>query len=129
MRIVNYEENFGEIHFPEGFEETLKNLTIEEQTERYRTTEYRSYAKTAWSERTSITGYKRLEDTSEVKALIVKDGVLVGVMMLDEYGREVPCLAEEEVCTYSASDNNGAGYSTRIDYTYLVCVPEGFEQE
>ena len=35
MKIINYEEEFGKINFPEGFEETLKGLTIEEQMNRY----------------------------------------------------------------------------------------------
>ena len=61
-----------------------------------------------------------------VGALIVKDGIIVGVMMKNHLGYERPCLAERCICTHSASDNNGAGYKTRSDYTYLLCVPEGF---
>lgn len=127
MKTINYEEQFGEFKLPEGFEEILKNLTIEEQAERYRTTKRYSYSMTNWSERTIEEGYRRLEETEDVKSLIIKDGILVGVMILNDYGREEPCFAEERVCTYYAEDNNGAGYKTRIDYTYLVCVPEDFE--
>ena len=58
---------------------------------------------------------------------IVKEGVLAGVMMLNDARQETPCLAGERVCTYYADDNNGAGSKSRIDYTYLVCVPENFE--
>jgi len=129
MKIVAYEERFGEIRFPEGFEETLKNLTIEEQMEHYRTTCYSLYSMTNWSERTYAGSAIRIDKDSDVTALIVKDGILVGIMILDDCNHEVPCLAEEKVCTYYASDNNGAGYKERIDYTYLICIPENFEKE
>ena len=127
MKIINYEEKFGQYSFPEGFEEGLRGRSVEEQMKFYRTTEYSSYSLTNWSQRTTKSGYRRLEDTREVKALIVKDGLLVGVMILDDCNREVPCFAEERICTYYAEDNNGAGYKTREDYLYLVCVPENFE--
>ena len=128
MKIINYEEKFGKYSFPEGFEKRLRGRSVEEQMKFYRTTEYSSYSLTNWSQRTTKSGYRRLEDTREVKALIVKDGLLVGVMILDDCNREVPCFAEERICTYYAEDNNGAGYKIREDYLYLVCVPENFEE-
>jgi len=128
MKVVAYEERFGEIRFPEGFEKTLGSLTIEQQMEHYRTTCYSLYSSTNWSERTNKGSAIRIQKDSDVTALIVKDWIIVGVMMLDDCNREVPCLAEERVCTYYASDNNGAGYKERIEYTYLICIPENFEQ-
>lgn len=127
MNIVAYEEGFGAVNLPEGFEQLLKALTPERQTALYRTTRRYSYSVTGWSERTSEDGYRRLEEDSAVSALIVKDGIIVGVMMRNHLGYERPCLAERCICTYSASDNNGAGYKERADYTYLLCVPAGFE--
>jgi len=129
MKIINYEESFGAINFPENFEENLKGLSIEEQMDFYRTTEHRSYSITNWSERHIRYGYTKLDKTPDVKALIVKDDILVGAMITNHSGREIPCLAEECVCTYFASDNNGAGYKIRTDYLYLVCVPADFEKE
>ena len=128
MKIINYEEKFGKYSFPEGFKERLRGRSIEEQMNFYRTTEYSSYTITSWSERTTKSGYCRLEDTRDVKALIVDGDLLVGAMILDDCNREVPCFAEECVCTYYAEDNNGAGYKIREDYLYLVCVPENFEE-
>lgn len=127
MKMIPYEERFGPIPFPEGFAESLKGLSIEAQMNRYRTTEYSSYAMTDWRERTRRSGYRKLEDTREVTALIVKDDLLVGVMIENDCGRDIPCFAGERVCTYYADDNNGSGSKTRIDYTWLVCVPENFE--
>ena len=126
MNIIAYEEAFGAVSLPEGFEQLLMALPLDRQTGLYRTTRRYSYSVTGWSERTVDDGYRRLEDEPAVSALIVKDSIIVGVMMKNHLGYERPCLAERCICTYSASDNNGAGYKTRSDYTYLLCVPEDF---
>lgn len=126
MKIVSYEPSFGEVKFPEGFAETLQGRTIEEQMACYRTTFSYRYTQTGWRERRFNGITVRIEKDAAVTALIVRDGLLVGVMMKDHNGREVPCLADEGVCTYYDSDNNGAGYKERIDYTYFICVSEDF---
>ena len=109
------------------FEDVLKDLSIEEQMEFYRVTCFSVYSQSNWKERTYQGSAVRLDKDRDVTALIVKDGILVGIMILDDSNREVPCLAEESVCTYYASDNNGAGSKERIEYTKLICVPENFE--
>ena len=129
MKIVPYEESFGAFTFPEGFEETLADLTIEEQMDRYRLTMNRVDAMTGWRERTSGMWYVKLDEVSDVRALIVKGETLVGVMLIDHNGREVPCFADERICTYYDEENNGAGYKTRADYVYLLCVPAGFAEK
>jgi len=128
MNCIVYEETFGPVRLPEGFEQMLKALPLEKQTSLYRTTRRYFYSVTGWSKRTADDGYRRLEDEPAVSALIVKDGIIVGVMMKNHRGYERPCLAERCICTYSASDNNGAGYKERADYTYLLCVPEAFDR-
>ena len=126
MKIIPYETAFGEINLPEGFAETLQGRTIEEQMACYRTTFSHRTTQTGWRERRFNGFTMRIDKDAAVTALIVKDGLLVGVMMQDHNGREVPCFADEGVCTYYDSDNNGAGYKERIDYTYLICVSEEF---
>lgn len=128
MKTINYEESFGKYTFPEGFKETLLGLSIEEQMNRYRVTSRSSYTVTGWSERTYQYGYYKINQFHEVTALIIDDGLLVGVMMLNDCDREVPCFAEEGVCTYYSEDNNGAGYKTRIINSYLLCVNEDFDK-
>ena len=127
MKIVDYKDEFGTYTLPEGFAETLRGLTVEEQMTHYRTDYSTRYTVTDWRDRTAWIGYGKLENCPDVKALIVHDGILVGVMMLNDCGCESPCFAEEGVCTYYADDNNGAGSKTRIDYTYLVCLPSASE--
>lgn len=126
MKIVSYEPSFGEIKFPDGFEESLQNLTIEEQMNRYRITGFSRYGMTDWRERRFNGTTVRLDKSSDVKALIVRDGILVGVMMEDDNGREVSCLPEQCVCTVYDCDNNGAGYKERATFAYLICISDEF---
>lgn len=128
MEVIKYEENWGEILFPTGFEEMLKGLSMEEQINCFRTSSRRTHSATGFASRTVEDGYKRLEEDPDVQGVIVKDNMIVGVMMNDAWNRTVPCLPEQRVCTYYASDNNGAGYKERIDYTWLLCVPGNFEK-
>jgi len=127
MKTVNYEESFGEVKFPEGFEETLKGLPVEEQMRRYRMTRKDNYSVTGWKERSFREGYFLLERTPEVTAIIVRDGIVVGAMVLNHNDRETPCFPEQWICTYYSEDNNGAGYKTRASYLYLACVSADFE--
>lgn len=127
MKIIPYEERFGEVRFPEGFEETLQNLTLEEQMDRYRITLATTDASTGWRKRTSAWTYIKLTHPA-VKALIVKDGILVGIMLNDHNDRETACLAEERICISYECDNNGAGYKERYTYAYFLCVPQDFEK-
>jgi len=126
MTIVPYEESFGRFSFPEGFAQTLEGLSLEEQIGRYRLSMNRTDAMTGWRQRTTGPWYVRLDEVSDVKALIVKDDLLVGIMLVDHNGRQVPCFAEERICTYYDEENNGAGYKTRADYVYLLCVTGDF---
>ena len=126
MEKVLYKEEFGKVFYPEGFEELIKGLTIEEQMNYFRTTSVSEYSVTDYLSRTLKGGYCHIDKDHDVKALIIKDGLIAGVMLVNDCGRIVPCLPEDSVCTYYADDNNGAGSKTRIDYTWLLCVPEGF---
>lgn len=123
MKIVPYEESFGTFTFPEGFEETLKGLSIEQQMDRYRLTMSRLDAMTGWRERATSRWHIKLQEVKDIQ-LIVKDDLLVGILVEDHTKRLVPCFADEGVCTYYDAENNGAGYKTREDYVYLLCVPE-----
>ena len=121
MEFIEYKESFGEYKYPEGFEDTLEGLTLEQQTARFRVTRRSDFAHTDWQERSIESGIS-LADSSVVIAVVVKNGKIVGVMLKDDNGRSIFCGPEKCVCTYYAEDNNGAGYKTRIDYTYFICV-------
>ena len=120
-KIVNYEKSMGEYTLPDGLREKLVGLETEEQVKFFRTSGVRRAGKTGWTESSTCYGLT-LDKDDDVRGIIVDDGIIVGVLLNDEIGNNVPCFINECVCTYSASDNNGAGYSYRDDYTYLVVV-------
>ncbi len=127
MKTVAYLEEYGEIRFPEGFAEKLAGKTPEEQMEYYRITENCTYARTAYGEPLSERAFDslcRLDEFKLCTALIVKEGLVVGVMIRDWYYAdcEHSCLPYESVCTYSASDNEGSGTKEREDYAWLICL-------
>ena len=127
MNITEYKEEFGVPVFPEGFEQTLEGLSLDEQLERLRTTGSDEYTITGWSSRTVRYGCRRLDQDHNVRSIIVRGGMIVGAMMTDHSGRTVPCLPEQCVCTYYSEDNNGAGYKIRQCFRWLICVSENFD--
>ena len=127
MKIVAYEERFGEVRFPEGFAEKLAGKSLEEQMDCYRITKSATLARTAYGEitdeRTADLGACALDRFDRCKGLIVRDGLLVGVLIKPWWPEgPVPCLPYQRVCTYYASDNEGSGTKDREDYAYLICV-------
>ena len=124
MEIVLYESKFGKYTLPEGAREKLQGLPIEAQLEYFRTTEWATTSRTGWGERREGGVYSRLEDDGYVLSVIVDGGIVVGAMIKNSCGSAEPCFVGGRVCTYSACDNNGAGYIERDDYTYLLLFPD-----
>ncbi len=100
-----YEETMGAYSLPDGLKEKLSGLAIEEQAKFF----CASY------------GYRDipLERVSDVKELIIKDGVIIGAMVSDWANYPTPCFLGQSICTWDAEDNNGAGYKTRTEYLTL----------
>ncbi|MBQ8893082.1 MAG: hypothetical protein IJ043_01590 [Clostridia bacterium] len=107
---------------------SLKGKTLEEQMESYRIVEHTSYSKTAYGEITKSNmhdfGYA-LKDYKGLNALIVEDGVIIGVCIdafacYNALGK--PAFPYQNICTYYASDNNGSGSNDREDYVHLCLV-------
>lgn len=117
LEIVKYTKDLREYSMPEGAAEFLRGLSIEEQMKYFRILEtsdsprFADYACT-------------VTQSSNAKSLIVDEDIIVGVMIYDEYGSLCPCYIGERVCTFDSSDNNGAGYKSRTDYSKLIFVPE-----
>lgn len=125
MKTIAYEEKFGEIKFPAGFEEKLRGKSLEEQMDCYRITNSITLSSTSYGEldKQQIRGRTRsLEEDKDCTGLVVKDGLLVGVLIRPFWGEDRVCLPYKGVCTYYASDNDGSGTSEREDYSYLICV-------
>ena len=120
-----------DIRFPEAFLDSLKDRTIEEQTDRYRVSYRTAFGRTAYGELTREdirqSTYKPGK-SDDVKGLLVKDGVLVEILA-KEYGREEPVspFPYETLTTYYASDNEESGCREREDRLILLPVPEMME--
>lgn len=118
----------AECSWPEGFLEQLKGKTIEEQMAYYRIVETTCQSSTAYGEITKENYHTfgcALDEYEGLNALIVEDGVLIGVRIKsawNPYGWGAVALPYREICTYYASDNNGSGSKDREDYAHLCCV-------
>lgn len=113
INVVEYTEKFGAYTMPEGAEDVLRALPIEEQT-KYFAIEVTSSKSSSYRD--------SLKSSYDTKSVIVNDGIIVGIMISNDYGRVVPCFIGETVCTWDSSDNNGAGYKSRTDYAKLLYV-------
>lgn len=105
----------------EGFEEiksVLSGKTIEEQMEYFSTYEndYREEYSYGSLESARATQYARPLDRDDgIKALLVKDGIIVGI---NKRGETV--LIGETICTYSVIDEDGTGRDEVEEYTTLI---------
>ena len=105
FKTVEYNEKFGEYSMPEGAIERLRGLSIDEQANYFYTV--------------TIINHIPLDKNSDVKSLIVNNGIIVGIMISNCIGEPTPCFIGESICTWDAEDNNGAGYKCREEYTTL----------
>lgn len=126
VKTIEYKEDFGEINFPEGFEEKLKGKTLEEQMEMYRITESSKLSRTSYGEIDSESLTNRcfkLPDYKKFRGVVVKDELIVGVIIEEYFFKtDTVCLPYKGVCVYYASDNNGSGYQSCDDSAYLICI-------
>ena len=117
-----------EIFWPEGFLESLKGKTLEEQMESYRIIQTCCRESTAYGKITAEnknTFGCSLDEYCGLKGLVVENGILLGVRIhsaWDHTGLGKVVFPYWEVCTYYACDNNGAGYKEREDYAHLCCI-------
>ncbi len=127
MNFIEYKEEFGELYFPDGFTLKLIGKSLDEQMEYFRLAEKMILTEYSYGEIESQkvqNNLSKLNEHKDCKALIVKEGIIVGVMIQTWFSskKEVPCLPNKKVCTYSASETDGASESERDDFIELICV-------
>ena len=120
METYNYNKKMGSYSIPDKLKEALLGASIEEQLEYFRVTGSSIVSKTGFGSTTSPRSVERLEDNYYVRGVITDDGIIVGAMVKNDCGGTSPLFMGKCVCVYSASDNNGAGYTEREDYLYLA---------
>lgn len=113
INTVEYTEKLGDFTMPDGAQDALRALPLEEQMKFFAIEVTGS----------NISTYRdSLTSSFDTKSLIVNGGIIVGVMISNEYGISVPCFIGESICTWDSSDNNGAGYKCRTEYAKLLFV-------
>ena len=129
-KIVKYEKSFGEYTFPEGFKELLENKSVEEQLNYFRISNGYGFFFEPWRERkNSSARFIKIEDSVDVKGIIVDNGLIVGALIENDVCFDEPCFIDRGVTTWSASDNNGAGYKERSECAIFIAVPQDFDKK
>ena len=59
----------------------------------------------------------------DVKEIIMKEGVMVGITYSKLGGNPIPLLLFDPIFSHTASDNNGAGYKEEDVYLTLILKP------
>ena len=54
--------------------------------------------------------------------LVVKDGIIVGIILKSLFGEDKVCLPGQKMTTYWSSDDDGVGSTDRDDTCCLICV-------
>lgn len=133
--VFEYSPSFGEVIWPEGFEEELRGKSIEEQVHCYAWYKHVNFGLCDHKEREQwfIERPWMLSSVEPVKQsrVIVRDGLVVGIVIawgaFDEHGnwgtQYEYVLPFKGYCYDSTSDNNGAGYKESDWYKYLFCLP------
>ncbi len=145
MRVVahaeayaNYEgTEWGAKHeacdYPEGFRERLLGKSVDEQAKLFAVLENTTLQRSSYGEVDSERAYRfarRIDAISEFRGVIVdEDGLIEGIVVNAWPNRLVPMGPYDEVCTYYACDEDGAGRNDREDNVTLICLPPGKEWE
>lgn len=125
MKTIEYKTEFGQIIFPDGFEQKLSGRNLEEQMDCYRITiettisEY-SYGKLDSKDVMEET--VKFEECDDFRGLVVKDGIIVGIILKSLFGEDKVCLPGQKMTTYWSSDDDGVGSTDRDDTCCLICV-------
>ena len=125
MEKMDYQEEFGIIDFEDGFEQKLSGHTVDEQMEHYRIKMVTTIEKYSYGELDSERSWEKiykLEDCDDVKGLVMKEEIIVGVMLRNCWKKNKVCFPNQSVCVYFSSDDDGVGGSSRTDVAYLICV-------
>lgn len=128
MEQITYQDNFGNIEYPEEFELFIEGLPLEKQMSYFRIGNGLYTHMSLNDRRKNKFDYScRLDEDEDVKSIIVKDGKIAGVMVSNVYGKIVPCMVEKRSCIRDDEELDGSGYKSFTLYRYLICVPDEFD--
>ena len=122
FEVIELKKDPAKIEWGEGYPEILKGKTLEEQMDYFRVSvhgvySWKSYGQVDFEQ---LRKYSHaIEDDQYVEGLIVREGLLVGVLIKGEQ-----ILPNYGVETYYACDNNGAGYKEYEEWAFFYCCPK-----
>ena len=125
MKTIEYTTEFGQIIFPDGFEQKLSGRNLEEQMDCYRITIETTISKYSYGELDSkdvMEETVKFEECDDFRGLVVKDGIIVGIILKSLFGEDKVCLPGQKMTTYWSSDDDGVGSTDRDDTCCLICV-------
>ncbi|MCD7723758.1 MAG: hypothetical protein LUH82_07435 [Clostridiales bacterium] len=126
--LVEYDDSFGTVNYPEKFEKLIEGLPVSEQLKYFRMGCGTYLNHSVKERRKSEYDYScNLEDDNDVKSIIVKDEKIAGVMVKDVYGDIYPCMVEKGYIIRDDDELDGSGYKSFVLYSYLICVPADFD--
>ena len=64
----------------------------------------------------------KFEECDDFRGLVVKDGIIVGIILKSLFGEDKVCLPGQKMTTYWSSDDDGVGSTDRDDTCCLICV-------
>lgn len=111
----------------EGYREAMRGKSIEEQLEYLYFTDYYRVAEKTGFDKPAHDEYDKLYSVYDLGEKLLgviiddTDGTVIGIKVHCS-GSDESCFINDSVCTYSASDNNGAGYKCYEEYIYLVAA-------
>ena len=125
MKTIEYTTEFGQIIFPDGFEQKLSGRNLEEQMDCYRITIETTICEYSYGELDSkdvMEETVKFEECDDFRGLVVKDGIIVGIILKSLFGEDKVCLPGQKMTTYWSSDDDGVGSTDRDDTCCLICV-------
>ncbi len=120
-----YDGEFSDCNVIPEMLQILAGKPVVQQAEYYYVTESHRFYSTAYGEisKENLQKYaKKLCDYDGIRALLIKDGILIGAKIKAMWSSEGKLFRKRPVCTYYASDNEGSGTKEREDYAYLMFV-------
>ncbi|MBS6397979.1 MAG: hypothetical protein KH452_12685 [Clostridiales bacterium] len=126
---TTYQDSFGKVEYPEDFEALIEGLPIGEQVRFFRLGNGLYTRVPVHERRKNEYDFSCcLDEDKNVKSIIVKDGKIAGIMVLNIYGKIVPCMVENRYCIRDDEEYDGNGYKSLTLYRYLICVSGEFDR-
>ena len=117
MEILQFEGDATQISWPEEFVAELESLSPQEQLRYfYKSADYQYHTEKIHARGGYEWDNPHCYYTLPVQAVELLDGKIAAV-----HYEDCRIVLGETAYTYSASDNNGAGYKERADYASLIC--------